>query len=67
MNLRGYDPGPPLAAGQALDGFLRALNVSGENIPRGMDEQAALYRSLLASSEQPSRSVVGCEVPHPRR
>jgi tetratricopeptide (TPR) repeat protein len=27
VNLRGYDPGPPVTPDQALDGFLRALDV----------------------------------------
>lgn len=47
VNLRGYDPGPPLTPGQALDGFLRALDVPGRKIPASMAERAALYRSLL--------------------
>jgi hypothetical protein len=47
VNLRGYDSGPPLTPGQALDGFLRALNVPAEKIPAGVEEQAGLYRSLL--------------------
>src|SRR4051794_9237412 len=48
INLRGYDPGRPVSAGQALDGFLRALDVPGERIPRELDERVALYRSLMA-------------------
>lgn len=47
VNLRGYDPGPPMAPGQALDGFLRALNVPAEEIPAEVEEKAGLYRSLL--------------------
>ncbi|MGH3971795.1 MAG: tetratricopeptide repeat protein [Pseudonocardiaceae bacterium] len=47
VNLRGYDPGPPMTPGQALDGFLRALDVPVRKIPASMEEQAALYRSLL--------------------
>lgn len=47
VNLRGYDPSPPMAPEQALDGFLRALNVPVRRIPASMQEQAALYRSLL--------------------
>src|SRR5262249_6877874 len=31
----------------ALDGFLRALGISGEKIPAGVQARATLYRSLL--------------------
>jgi tetratricopeptide (TPR) repeat protein len=48
VNLRGYDPGSPVASEQALAGFLHALNVSGENIPRTVDAMASYFRSLVA-------------------
>ena len=48
VNLRGYDPGPPLPAADALAGFLRALGVPGRDIPAEPAERAALYRSVLA-------------------
>jgi DNA-binding SARP family transcriptional activator/tetratricopeptide (TPR) repeat protein len=48
VNLRGYDPGQPVTAADALAGFLRALGVPGPGIPAGEDERAARYRSLLA-------------------
>ena len=48
VNLRGYDPGRPMPAGDALAGFLRALGVAGPDIPDEADERAAAYRSLLA-------------------
>jgi len=48
VNLRGYDPGTPVSAGQALDGLLRALGVHDTELPAGTDERAARYRSLLA-------------------
>jgi DNA-binding SARP family transcriptional activator/tetratricopeptide (TPR) repeat protein len=48
VNLRGYDPGRPVSAADALAGFLRALGVAGQDIPPGQDERAARYRSLLA-------------------
>ena len=48
VNLRGYDPGQPLPAADALAGFLRALGVAEPDIPPGADERAARYRSLLA-------------------
>jgi DNA-binding SARP family transcriptional activator/tetratricopeptide (TPR) repeat protein len=48
VNLRGYDPGQPVTASDALAGFLRALGVAGQDIPAGEDERAARYRGLLA-------------------
>jgi DNA-binding SARP family transcriptional activator/Tfp pilus assembly protein PilF len=48
VNLRGYDPGPPVRPGDVLAGFLRALGVPGQEIPADDDERAARYRSLLA-------------------
>jgi len=48
VNLRGYDLARPVTAADALDGFLRALGLSGPDIPPGPDERAARYRSLLA-------------------
>jgi len=47
VNLRGYDPGRPVPAGDALAGFLRALGLPGQDIPRELDERAAAYRTLL--------------------
>jgi DNA-binding SARP family transcriptional activator/Tfp pilus assembly protein PilF len=48
VNLRGYDPGQPMAPSEALAGLLSALGVRGEDIPAEADERAARYRSLLA-------------------
>jgi DNA-binding SARP family transcriptional activator len=48
VNLRGYDPGRPMPADDALAGFLRALGVAGPDIPAETEERAARYRSLLA-------------------
>jgi DNA-binding SARP family transcriptional activator/tetratricopeptide (TPR) repeat protein len=48
VNLRGYDPGQPVPAADALAGFLRSLGVPGQDIPPEADERAARYRSLLA-------------------
>jgi len=47
VNLRGYDPDQPLSAADALAGFLRALGVSGIEIPLEVEERASSYRSLL--------------------
>jgi DNA-binding SARP family transcriptional activator/transcriptional regulator with XRE-family HTH domain len=48
VNLRGYDPGQPVSAADALAGFLRALDVPDRDIPADQDERAARYRSLLS-------------------
>jgi DNA-binding SARP family transcriptional activator/tetratricopeptide (TPR) repeat protein len=48
VNLRGYDPGQPMPAADALAGFLRALGMPGQDIPPEAEERAARYRSLLA-------------------
>ncbi|MCU1687535.1 MAG: putative regulatory protein [Amycolatopsis sp.] len=48
VNLRGYDPDPPLAPEQALFGFLRALGVPPPDVPPDQAEAAGLYRSILA-------------------
>ena len=44
VNLRGYDLGQPLPAGDALAGFLRALGVAGQDLPPEDGERAARYR-----------------------
>ena len=48
VNLRGYDPGQPLAAGVARAGFLRALGVADADIPLAEAERAARFRSVAA-------------------
>ena len=48
VNLRGYDPGQPVTAAQALSGFVAALGVAGQDIRPDEDALAAQYRSLLA-------------------
>lgn len=47
-NLRGYDPGPPVAAMEALERFLRALGVLPGAIPNSLEARAELYRTLVA-------------------
>jgi tetratricopeptide (TPR) repeat protein len=51
VNLRGYDPAQPVAAADALAGFLRALGVPGQDIPADEAERAARYRSLLVDKQ----------------
>jgi DNA-binding SARP family transcriptional activator/tetratricopeptide (TPR) repeat protein len=46
-NLRGFDARSPVPPGELLGQFLRALGVNPQNVPAGVEEQAALYRSLL--------------------
>src|SRR3984885_9399599 len=48
VNLRGYGPGEPMTAGEALTGFLRALGVPGPDIPAQTEQRAARYRGLLS-------------------
>ncbi|GLY49818.1 BTAD domain-containing putative transcriptional regulator [Lentzea sp. NBRC 102530] len=47
-DLRGYDEQPPLTADQVLNHFLRGTGIPAERIPLDVDEQAALFRSILA-------------------
>ncbi|NGY63632.1 tetratricopeptide repeat protein [Lentzea sp. NEAU-D13] len=49
INLRGYDPEPPVTSEEALSHFLRALGTPASDIPPSVAEKSALYRSLLAS------------------
>ena len=48
VNLRGYDPDQPVRPADALSAVLRGLGVNGTALPYGVDERAALYRSLVA-------------------
>jgi tetratricopeptide (TPR) repeat protein len=51
VDLRGYDPAAPLAAHDALAGLLEALGVTGANLPAGIDERAARWRSETADRQ----------------
>ena len=46
VNLRGYDHGEQMGAGEALARFLRAFGV--EELPADTDERAALWRTVVA-------------------
>lgn len=48
VNLRGYDPGEPVTAQEALHGFLTGLGVQPGAVPTDIEAAAALFRSLLA-------------------
>jgi tetratricopeptide (TPR) repeat protein len=48
VNLRGFDPaGGPMPSGEALSGFLTALGAVPTVQPLGVEELAALYRTVL--------------------
>jgi transcriptional activator/NB-ARC domain-containing protein len=50
VNLRGFDPaGAAMTPGEAIRGFLSALQVPAEQIPVSLDAQATLLRSVLAT------------------
>lgn len=47
-DLRGYHPtGVPAGPSEVLAGFLRALGVAPEAVPRDLDDRAALFRSAM--------------------
>jgi DNA-binding SARP family transcriptional activator len=49
VNLRGYDPsGTPLTSAEAIRILLNGLGVARAQIPETQEEQAGLYRTLLA-------------------
>ncbi|NGY65917.1 ATP-binding protein [Lentzea sp. NEAU-D13] len=47
VDLRGYGPDAPVEPAEALEAFLRALGVSGADIPFDVSERAARFRSLV--------------------
>ena len=50
VNLRGFDPaGAPMQPSEAITHLLAALRVAPEEIPDGLEDQAALYRSRTAN------------------
>jgi len=48
VDLRGYDPGQPVAAAQALQAFLRTLGLQASAMPNETAELAARYRTMVA-------------------
>jgi DNA-binding SARP family transcriptional activator/tetratricopeptide (TPR) repeat protein len=49
VNLRGFDPtGAPMNPADAIRGFLDALAVPASRIPASLEDQTALYRSVVA-------------------
>jgi tetratricopeptide (TPR) repeat protein/DNA-binding SARP family transcriptional activator len=52
IDLHGYTQGmEPIDPAEALDHALRALGIAGTQIPSGLDQRAALYRSRLANQK----------------
>jgi transcriptional regulator with XRE-family HTH domain len=48
VDLRGFSPsGTPVTPQEAIRGFLNAFGVPPEKIPSSLDDQAALYRTLV--------------------
>jgi DNA-binding SARP family transcriptional activator/tetratricopeptide (TPR) repeat protein len=45
LDLRGYDPEQPMSPADALAGFLTSLLAAGTEIPLGVAERAALFRT----------------------
>ncbi len=50
VNLRGYDPGQPMTATDALAGFLRSLGVPGQDIPPQADQRATATAACWPTS-----------------
>ncbi|TYK52786.1 tetratricopeptide repeat protein [Actinomadura decatromicini] len=48
VDLRGFSGAEPLPPDEPLGRFLRALGAGAESAPTGVDEQAALFRSLTS-------------------
>jgi len=48
VNLRGFSPGQMVTPARALTRFLRTLGVQDPDIPLELDDQASLFRTLMA-------------------
>ncbi|HEY7101495.1 MAG TPA: tetratricopeptide repeat protein [Mycobacteriales bacterium] len=48
VNLRGYDPGQPMSAADALAGFLTGLGAADQDVPADLEQRAARYRTELS-------------------
>ncbi|RSM63836.1 AfsR/SARP family transcriptional regulator [Kibdelosporangium aridum] len=51
VDLRGYSPGAPRQPAEVLEGFLTALGVPRDRIPRTEAEMSARYRTSLAGKK----------------
>lgn len=50
VNLRGYDPGEPATAAQALERSLTALGVPAAAIPAEVEDRSGLFRTRSVAS-----------------
>ncbi|MFC9297148.1 BTAD domain-containing putative transcriptional regulator [Streptomyces sp. NPDC057011] len=51
-DLRGYDENhAPTEAGEILSRFLRSLGVGSDEVPNGLEDRIAMYRSVLAERQ----------------
>jgi DNA-binding SARP family transcriptional activator/tetratricopeptide (TPR) repeat protein len=48
LNLHGYAPDRPMPPTEALVALLRSFGISGPELPPSQDDQARLYRTLIA-------------------
>lgn len=48
IDLRGHGPNPPLRPEDALTSFLHALGLQAPDLPTGLEERAARFRTLVA-------------------
>lgn len=51
VNLQGYAADPPLAPAAVLTRFLGALGVPRDRLPTDLEDQAAMFRSILADQK----------------
>ncbi|MER6358035.1 hypothetical protein ABT186_41215 [Streptomyces sp. NPDC001634] len=58
IDLLGYDPERQLSPERVLDGFLRALGISGEHLPDGLQDLQRLYRSVPAALAHKGRRIL---------
>ena len=58
VDMFGYDPARRLEPASALEGFLRALGVPGEQIPPEVQDRGRLYTSILASYAREGRRLL---------
>ncbi|WP_228559512.1 tetratricopeptide repeat protein [Catenulispora pinisilvae] len=52
VNLHGYDYADPVAVSTAVRALLLGVGVDSSAIPSGLDERAALYRSVMARGKR---------------
>jgi len=58
VDMFGYDPARRFDAGQALEGFLRAVGVPGEHVPPAVQDRARMWQSRLNSYADRGKPVL---------